>query len=191
MSQVFISYPHQVFDFTKNELVTELQKANLTVWWDSQIPVGHKDWREIIDEEILAAQVVIVVITPDALVSEYVTYEWAYALGLNKVIIPIIHTPTALHSRLRTYQTPDFTQVKNRPWDELLAAVRKAIADDESRKQPVMIPKLDLMTALTDLLFAEEISHTSLNAFLQQDLLDARDIAEITRSARATTPNAG
>ena len=43
------------------------------------------DWRQEIDRAIRDSFVLIVVVSPDSKASEYVTYEWAFALGLGQI----------------------------------------------------------------------------------------------------------
>jgi hypothetical protein len=57
--------------------------------------------------------------TPDARISEYVTYEWAFAWGYGKKVIPIMLRQTTLHPRLATLQYLDFTNRIARPWSRL------------------------------------------------------------------------
>lgn len=64
--------------------------------------------------------------SPEARASEYVTYEWAYALGAGISVIPILYKQTELHPRLAALQYLDFTSFNHRPWDELIRAVTRA-----------------------------------------------------------------
>ncbi|MEP6986957.1 MAG: toll/interleukin-1 receptor domain-containing protein, partial [Chloroflexota bacterium] len=102
MSQVFISYQHNAYTFVADDLVKRIEKEKFTVWWDDQIPVGHEDWRQKIDAEIENARIMVVVVTPEAVASQYVTYEWSYALGKNKIVIPLTYQKTPVHPRLLT-----------------------------------------------------------------------------------------
>jgi hypothetical protein len=68
----------------------------------------------------------IVVVTPSAKASEYVTYEWAFAWGVGVKVIPVLLEPTPLHPRLEVLQYLDFSIRSARPWDKLLARLRDA-----------------------------------------------------------------
>ncbi|GEM_PF-2039754 len=119
MEYVFVSYSHEDSDFVK-VLKHELEAKGFEIWIDDErLSVGD-DWREGIDEAIKRSFALIVVMSPDAKASEYVTYEWAYAWGRGIGIIPILLKETRLHPRLESLQYLEFTSRKNRPWDDLV-----------------------------------------------------------------------
>lgn len=125
MAQIFISYKHDDGDFAEL-LKQKIERAGYTVWLDDNIQAGE-EWREMIDLAIRDAVAVVVIMTPEARASEYVTYEWAYALGLGLPVIPVMLKDTApLHPRLDVLQYLDFTHRRNRPWDALIEHLRAA-----------------------------------------------------------------
>ncbi|MBK8022047.1 MAG: toll/interleukin-1 receptor domain-containing protein [Chloroflexi bacterium] len=76
---VFISYSHEDLDFAQN-VKHELERRRIPVWIDELTPAGD-DWRQDIEEALRRAYSLVLIITPDAMESQYVTYEWAFALG--------------------------------------------------------------------------------------------------------------
>jgi len=80
----------------------------------------------VIDLAIKNAFALVVIMTPEAKASEYVTYEWAFAWGVGIRVIPIMLRSTQLHPRLDALQYLDFTNVKSRPWDKLIEEVKAA-----------------------------------------------------------------
>ena len=100
MSHVFISYARKDAEFAET-LRGRVEDAEFDVWMDSILPAGF-DWRQEIDQAIRQAFVVLLVVTPDSRASEYVTYEWAFALGLGLKVIPVVYKPTTLHPRLES-----------------------------------------------------------------------------------------
>jgi hypothetical protein len=189
MSQIFISYQHNNYGFVADELVKRLEVEKFTVWWDRHIPAGHNDWREKIDSEIENARVMLVVVTPEAIASQYVTYEWSYALGKNKVVIPLTYQAALVHPRLLTHQALNFTDGRTREWNELIVALHSYL------EKPLLVPAADmvskdaLLTALADLLAAESIIQSDLNLFMNQELISPLDIAEVRkRSLRQVSP---
>ena len=123
LSQVFISYKREERDFAEL-LESKLQGANFNVWIDRQLRAGT-EWRERIDEEIRKSIALIVIMTHAAKMSEYVTYEWAFAYGAGVRVIPIIFIePDELHPRLKTLQYRDFRNTQ--PWDELIKDLKDA-----------------------------------------------------------------
>lgn len=121
---VFISYSHDDVDFAQN-VKHELERRKLPVWIDELTPAGD-DWRTDIEDALRGSFALVLIMTPNAFESRYVTYEWAFALGANIPVIPILRKKTEFHPRLERLQHLDFT-TSNRPWDDLaegLQAVR-------------------------------------------------------------------
>ncbi|HEY5005730.1 MAG TPA: toll/interleukin-1 receptor domain-containing protein [Ktedonobacteraceae bacterium] len=79
---LFISYKHEDSDFAE-VLIRRFEKAGFKIWVDhDQLHIGE-DWRNEIDQAIKNSFALIVIMTPEAKASEYVTYEWAFAWGLE------------------------------------------------------------------------------------------------------------
>ena len=66
---------------------------------------------------------ILVLLNRNSTNSTYVTYEWAFALGSGKDIIPILLEDCEIHSRIRVLQYFDFKGQK-RPWDKLIIRVK-------------------------------------------------------------------
>jgi predicted nucleotide-binding protein len=115
---IFISHSKEDGDFAEL-LKLRLEREGYQAWVDSDRLDPGTDWREEIDQGIRGALLVIAVMTPDARISEYVTYEWAFAWGYGKKVIPIMLRQTTLHPRLATLQYLDFTNRIARPWSRL------------------------------------------------------------------------
>src|SRR5260221_4547630 len=116
-----ISYAHEDKQFVE-ELKQNLQNDGFDIWTDHDIESGTT-WEPAIDDAIRNAPGIIVVLSPDSMDSLYVTYEWAYALGLSEIrnsspsetlqslmipiVIPLLRKPINLNSwknRLKTMQ---------------------------------------------------------------------------------------
>jgi hypothetical protein len=121
---VFISYSHADGDFAE-VLRTRLKGGGFDVWTDEDRLLAGEDWRNGIDQAIRSACTLIVVVTPSAKASEYVTYEWAFAWGVGVKVIPILLEPTPLHPRLEVLQYLDFSIRSARPWDKLLERLKE------------------------------------------------------------------
>ena len=125
MRHVFISYHHDDGDFAEN-LISRIEKVDLETWVDNDHLQAGEDWRTEIDQAIKDACALIVIMTPEARSSEYVTYEWAFAWGAGVKVIPVLYKDTKLHPRLEALQYLDFTSRTTRPWDALFDAIRIA-----------------------------------------------------------------
>jgi hypothetical protein len=142
MSQVFISYNHEDGDFTEI-LRGKLEQAGFTVWADTALR-GGDDWRRGIDQAIREAFALIAVMTPEAKASEYVTYEWAFAVGAEVKVIPILLKRTGLHPRLESLQYLDFTSRQARPWEKLISVLREAEASKPEVKPRIAAKKIEI-----------------------------------------------
>ena len=124
MSHVFICYHHNDGDFAEN-LRSKIEAAGISTWMDDRLRAGE-DWRVEIDKAIKEdAVALIVVVTPEAKASEYVTYEWACAWGAGLKVIPVLLKHTGLHPRLEALQYLDFTDRPRRPWERLIEELQK------------------------------------------------------------------
>lgn len=84
MADVFISYSKMHAEVTRR-LANELERLNLTVWWDTELVAGES-YRQRIQDEIAAARAAIVVWTPDSITSEFVISEASRAHAQRKLI---------------------------------------------------------------------------------------------------------
>jgi hypothetical protein len=122
---VFISHAHADGDFAEL-LKKAVEEAGFRAWIDAdRLPVGF-DWREGIDEAVRKSVAIVAVISPRSAISEYVTYEWAFAYGAGIRVIPVVIEPTKMHPRLDVLQHLDFTNRRGRPWEALITALRDA-----------------------------------------------------------------
>lgn len=122
---VFISYSSE--DTVFAELVKmKLNAVNIEVWLDQDSLNAGEEWRKGIDKGIVGCDALLVILSPESAKSSYVTYEWAYALGRMKKVIPILYRQTEIHPRLNVLQYLDFTNTKNGPWQQLFKEVEKS-----------------------------------------------------------------
>lgn len=61
----------------------------MKVWWDFNALKGGQDWSKEIERGIKQCQYFLVALTPDAVKSEWIGNEIAYALQAQKAIIPL------------------------------------------------------------------------------------------------------
>jgi len=120
----FISHAKEDGDFAEN-LKGRLKEVGLDGWIDIDVLEAGVDWRKEIDEAILASQALILILSPDSKSSEYVTYEWAFALGSGLRIVPLMLRDTGIHPRLEAFQYLDFTNRRARPWSRLVALLEE------------------------------------------------------------------
>ena len=110
MAQVFVSYKRENIskDFIKH-LRLKLEEDGFDVWIDTELLLPGEDWKKEIDNAIKASIALIVIMTPEARKSEYITYEWAFAIGREIPVLPIVLQETELHPRMKDLQFVDFS----------------------------------------------------------------------------------
>lgn len=128
--QVFVSYSSKNSSFIQT-LKEKLKDAGFDVWIDKDLLLPSLNWRDEIDNAIKASFALIVVLTPAGHESKYVTYEWAYALGLGKPVIPILLETTERHPRLESIQYLDFSDHFSIDWNSLVQVLNKLLLQQE------------------------------------------------------------
>src|ERR671924_28484 len=107
MPQIFISYSRKDIGFVR-KLAGDLENAGYDVWWDLTDLRGGDDWPRVIPAAIEASQFVIVVLSPNSAISDWVEKEYTQALGLRKKIIPIMLRPSRVPFALNTINYVNF-----------------------------------------------------------------------------------
>jgi hypothetical protein len=137
MTQIFISYSRKDIGFVR-KLAGDLEKAGYEVWWDLTDLRGGDDWPRVIPTAIESSQYVIVVLSPNSVISDWVEKEYTQALSLRKKIIPIMLAQAKVPFSLNTINYVDFTgEDYAANLNNLLSAL------DYSGKMPV-VPALTL-----------------------------------------------
>src|SRR4051812_35843126 len=108
MATVFLSYSRRDYFFAEL-LDIKLTQAGMKLWRDQGQLLAGKQWREEIDKGIASSLAVLVALSANSAESSYVTYEWAYAVGNGKPVIPIKLNECPVHPRLDIVQHLDFT----------------------------------------------------------------------------------
>src|SRR5258708_32003422 len=122
MKHVFVSYAREDMDFAR-QLTKQLRESGRIPWQDLRNLRGGDNWQATIDDALRNAEALVVVMSPQATKSQYVTYEWAFALGAGVRVIPVVKKRTELHPRLSTIQHIDFTTRRGTPRVDLRKAL--------------------------------------------------------------------
>ena len=186
MAQIFISYSsedHIVASYFKEKLEAE----QISVWLDHRSLVAGNDWREEIDQGIHESDVVLVLLSPAAAESHYVTYEWARAMGRGKPVIPVRLRACEIHPRLQTRYYVDFAIGRDPPWKEFFKHVKKTLDEyepaefDESANSPTLDddsapldPNVEQILSYLDLRGYQMVSFEGVRSHIRVDLDDDR-----------------
>ena len=84
MADVFVSYS-KLTSATTQDLARDLEARGLSVWWDVELVAGEQ-FRRRIQEELRAARAVVVIWTPESVLSDYVQSEAERARVAGKLI---------------------------------------------------------------------------------------------------------
>jgi hypothetical protein len=132
MSHIFISYSKVDEEFAA-VLMANLKDGGFETWMDQSGLRAGSEWSEEIDRAIRTAMAVVLIVTRDSAASEYVTYEWSYALGARVRVIPILRRQAPLHPRLGRLQNLNF-QGSARPWNKLIRELESVRAELEGKR---------------------------------------------------------
>lgn len=124
MSKVFLSYSAKDYFFAELAGV-KLAAADIELWRDNGQLVPGTDWRKGIERGISTSLAVLVALSPHSAESSYVTYEWGYALGKGKPLIPLKLLECSVHPRLEILHHLDFSVPMAQPWERLIARIRE------------------------------------------------------------------
>src|SRR6185369_13436048 len=98
-AEVFISYSYndeELFKQLEKYLTVLTRSGKIRIWHGRKIPPGD-EWKKLIDDHIQSADLVLLLVSVDFLVSEYcfnVEFESAlkrYAIGTTRIIPIILH----------------------------------------------------------------------------------------------------
>ncbi|MBI5930374.1 MAG: SUMF1/EgtB/PvdO family nonheme iron enzyme [Chloroflexi bacterium] len=105
--RIFISYSRTDEKFAR-KLATDLSDAGADIWMDVEdIPPGM-NWSSVIQEGLDLCDVMLLIVSPAAMVSKNVGNEWQYYFDKDKQIIPIRWLPSQIHFQLSRIQYVDF-----------------------------------------------------------------------------------
>jgi HEAT repeat protein len=182
---IFISHSHLDLDFVK-DLKRQIKSApHLIPWTDEDIIPGNS-WSPAIDTAIEIAAVVVVVVSLASLRSSWVTYEWSYAMGLDRgrkqMMTLLLEVPDPalvkegkhppFHDKLKELQYIDFSSAQ--PWERLLEhlqakaqvgnippAVKKAVEDLDSTDDAIVRGGINRLRTLKHIASAIEALATA------------------------------
>jgi hypothetical protein len=133
MITVFLSYSKKDHFFAELASIN-LEKAGIKLWRDRDRLIAGEDWRQGIERGISASHAVLVALSQNSVESSYVTYEWAYAIGQGKTVIPIKLGDCSVHPKLETIQYLDFSIPGALPWDSLIERIQEMETSDNDQR---------------------------------------------------------
>jgi formylglycine-generating enzyme required for sulfatase activity len=86
---VFLSYSRKDGS-AMQEVLEELREAGLSVWSDEGLEPGTPNWQDAVSEALNQAQVLVVLLSPNAIDSQWVKREISFAQSKGKPVFPLM-----------------------------------------------------------------------------------------------------
>lgn len=121
MYQIYISYAQEDQTFAL-QLADDLSSSGARVWLDVRHARPGRHWTRSIQRALAESNMLIAVLSPQALTSERVTAEWQGYLEAHRPVVPLIARPCDPPGPLRTRRPIDFTRerFRSRAFHELV-----------------------------------------------------------------------
>jgi cellulose biosynthesis protein BcsQ len=152
--RVFISHSHQDRAFVRNEIQPLFNAHHIDTWYsDANIYAGI-DWEDAILSGLNDSDWVLVVMSPRAVLSEWVHKETALAFDSRpERIIPVLMETcdrAKIHPRLEQIQHADFTTAQNKDAGKkkILGAMVIQLTKEHTKSQQQAIAQNELMESL-------------------------------------------
>lgn len=139
----FISYSRADSEFALR-LARDLKAAGAKVWLDQIDIVPGASWDNAVENALMAAEYMLLILSPSSAKSDNVRDEVSYALENGKTVIPVLYMDCVIPLRLQRKQRIDFRADYGRGLSGLLdqlrvenpnqAVVQKAVEDDAVRQ---------------------------------------------------------
>lgn len=167
----FISYAQEDLAFVQAVLAPLLEDCGYASWWADTGIQGGEDFQLRIVERLRAADLFVLVMSPDSQKSEWVRAELHTAFQLGKYVIPLLYRDCdalGFHVRLPPVQMIDV----RRSTAQLAATFRRAAAEEEH-----LVPRVPIRDLTTEF------------AAMAITLLPWQELNHVRNLARGTTAN--
>ena len=126
---IFMSYSRREVGFV-DQLTSRLEREGFKVWLDYRSLVPGKPWKEQINKGLDDSDVILLVISKDAITSKNVELEWRHVTReKDKRIILIIFEAVDLPEELETFEWVDFRGSFEKGLKELCSQLEKPIQE--------------------------------------------------------------
>jgi WD40 repeat protein len=131
--RVFISYARSDGEEYARNLHTRLEKEGIPCWMDRFGMEGGKDWRQQILEALDTVEFLVLVMTPAAIGSPNVQWEWRSARQQGVCVYPVKAAPSLDYSRLPRWMGKSHFYTLDAEWPKL-------VNDLNTRCEKIRIP---------------------------------------------------
>lgn len=131
MTKVFISYSRKDITFIE-QLAADLKLASVDAWYDLSGLEGGSRWSREIEKAIKDSEYVIVVLSPNSVVSEWVEEEILLARKLKRKIIPLLYKPCDIPLG---FHTINFIDVQGGKYQQNYREILRALDIEHSKRE--------------------------------------------------------
>jgi hypothetical protein len=138
MKQIYLSYAARDRENAGN-CRDELTKAGYRVWVNRDARAGQ-NWQYAVTEAIKESAVIITLLTPNSVDNIYFTYEWSFALGAGKKVIPVIFRGVeGPHPHLMLQEQFDFGAYPDEAvfWKQFVRELQRILGDSSKVETPI------------------------------------------------------
>lgn len=143
MSHCFIAY-HSSDRLLAEKIRATIRNGRIATWMEERLSPSESWWNNDIDIAIRDSFALVVIVSPASEMDVAVTYAWAFALGAEIPVIPLLVEPISNHPRFDTVHTFPITATGQGAWDDMLTYVRSIAPSAALQEQS--IPRHDQMT---------------------------------------------
>jgi hypothetical protein len=163
IEQIFISYKSE-YRHLAEKIRDQLQAWGYRVWLDYEQVATGEYFRHKIDEGLRQSQLVVGIVTREAVLSREVMWEWDYALN-NSHFIPLIYDDFDLPYHIRGTQYIDCRGDETHAFAELKQAIRHPIeraASPKPHPEPAKGDERQKMLGLVHQMWVEGVLYPTL-----------------------------
>jgi len=142
MTQVFISYSRADLIFVE-QIAGDLRDAGFDVWYDLSGLDGGTRWSTEITKAIRNSQFVIVVLSPDSVISEWVEREYLLAGSLKRPVVPLYYRACELPLGYLNLHYIDVQGMNYKHhFNQILRALDEKAASSRAYKRSPVVPSI-------------------------------------------------
>lgn len=133
MLNIFLSYARADGGDAVARLRAELIQAGFNVWRDVEEMHGGERWKDQLRAALRKIDIVLVLITPKAVESQMVAWEWENALTLGKKVLPLLAISSKIPLELSQFHYHDLSEPEKYS-TSLMALMRDLTAVSEAKR---------------------------------------------------------
>ncbi len=122
---VFVSYAAEQGSIAE-QLANQLRRSNFQIFWDREIPPGSNA-DEAISSGLRLADAMVVILSPEAILSTTMAQQWNHFMLNRKPIVPVIYEECALPRTLQEFAPIKYVGSFNRMVNDIVVALFRAM----------------------------------------------------------------